>query len=74
MRFTVKHFNEHFPDDNACLDYMLELAYGDMSACPKCWVIDPGVVVKKRMISRSRRVSRCWEVEGAQTDERPPQV
>jgi len=41
MRFTIKHFNERFPDDNVCLDYMFELAYRDMPACPKCGVIDP---------------------------------
>lgn len=41
MRFTVKHFNERFPDDNSCLDYMFDLAYGQMPACPKCGVASP---------------------------------
>lgn len=41
MRFTVKHFNERFPDDNSCMDYMFELAYGHMPACPKCGVVNP---------------------------------
>jgi transposase len=41
MRYTVKTFNERFPDDNSCLDYMFEQAYGDMQACPKCGVVNP---------------------------------
>ena len=41
MRFTVTHFNERFPDDNACLDYMFGLAFGDISVCPKCGVANP---------------------------------
>ncbi len=41
MRFTVKQFNERFPTDDACLDYMFEQAYGAMPACPKCGVVDP---------------------------------
>lgn len=41
MKFTVKHFNERFPDDNTCLDYMFEQAYGSLPACIKCGVVDP---------------------------------
>ncbi len=41
MRFTVKQFNERFPTDDACLDYMFEQAYGNMPACPKCGVVEP---------------------------------
>lgn len=41
MRFTVKHFNERFPDDNACLDYLFEQVYGEMPACPSCGVVEP---------------------------------
>lgn len=41
MKFTVKHFNERFPDDDTCLDYMFQQAYGTMPACPKCGVVEP---------------------------------
>jgi transposase-like protein len=41
MRFTVKQFNERFPDDSACLDYIFYQSYGSMTACPKCGVIEP---------------------------------
>ncbi len=39
--FTVKQFNERFPDDTTCLDYLFEQAYGTMSACTNCGIIDP---------------------------------
>lgn len=41
MRFTVKHFNERFPDEDTCLDYMFQQAYGTMPACPKCGIAAP---------------------------------
>jgi transposase len=41
MRFTVKTFNERFPDDDTCLDYLFEQAYGSMIACPRCGIADP---------------------------------
>jgi transposase len=41
MKFTIKHFNERFPDDSTCLDFMFERAYGDLPACMKCGVVDP---------------------------------
>lgn len=41
MRYTIKQFNERFPDDTACLDYMFEQAYGSLVACSKCGVADP---------------------------------
>jgi transposase len=41
MKFTVKHFNERFPDDNTCLDFMFERAYGNLPACMKCGVVEP---------------------------------
>jgi len=41
MRFTVKIFNERFPNDDVCLDYLFEQAYGDLVACPKCGVTNP---------------------------------
>ena len=41
MRYTIKTFNEKFPDDDSCLNYLFEQAYGNMTACPKCGIIDP---------------------------------
>jgi transposase len=41
MKFTIKHFSERFPDDDSCLDYMFEQAYGSMPACPKCDIVEP---------------------------------
>lgn len=42
MRYTIKQFNEKFPNDDACLDYMFEEAYGNMKACSRCGVANPG--------------------------------
>ena len=41
MKFTVKQFNERFPDDDTCLDYMFERGYGKLTACTKCGIVDP---------------------------------
>lgn len=41
MKFTVKHFSERFPDDDTCLAFMFERAYGDLPACIKCGVVEP---------------------------------
>jgi transposase-like protein len=41
MRYTIKTFNEKFPDDDSCLGYMFEQAYGNMPACPNCGIVDP---------------------------------
>ena len=40
-KVTVKRFNELFPDDDTCLDFMFKQAYGSMPACPKCGVVEP---------------------------------
>ncbi len=42
MRHTIHHFNQQFPDDDTCLTYMFNQAYGAMVACPKCGVTNPG--------------------------------
>ncbi|SRR6266571_8740883 len=42
MKYTIKQFNEKFPNDDACLQYMFEQRFGIMSACPKCGVANPG--------------------------------
>lgn len=41
MKFTIKHFNERFPNDDTCLDFVFERAYGDLPACMKCGVDNP---------------------------------
>ena len=53
-KFTVKQFNELFPDDDACLDYTFKQAYGDMEACYNCGVIEP-----KYYRIRSKKVYSC---------------
>jgi hypothetical protein len=32
MRYTIKQFNERFADDDACIAYMFEQAYGGQPA------------------------------------------
>lgn len=38
MRYTLKDFKTEYPDDNACLQAVLDNRYG--TTCPKCGVID----------------------------------
>lgn len=40
-KVTVKRFNELFPDDDACLDFIFKQAYDGMPACRKCGVVEP---------------------------------
>lgn len=54
MKFTIKQFNEKFPSDDACLQYMFEQGYGNMTACPKC-----GVSEAKYYRVRSKKVYEC---------------
>lgn len=39
VRYTIKEFNEQFPDDDACLDAIFAMRYGDVDTCPKCGVV-----------------------------------
>lgn len=41
MKFTVKHFNQRFPDDDTCLDFMFKSTYSNLPACLKCGVVEP---------------------------------
>ena len=34
--FTIQDFWKRFPDDDACLDHLLRMRYGESSDCPKC--------------------------------------
>jgi transposase len=54
MKYTIKQFNEKFPSDDACLQYMFQQGYGAMTACPKCGVVDP-----KYYRVRSKKVYEC---------------
>lgn len=36
MRYTFKDLQKQFPDDDACLDAIFEMRYGDVEFCPKC--------------------------------------
>lgn len=40
-RYTIDTFHLDFPDDDTCLDYMFDLAYSNLPACPRCGVIEP---------------------------------
>ena len=33
---TIQEFMQRFPDDNACLDYLMHKQHGDKMDCPKC--------------------------------------
>jgi len=33
---TIQEFFKQFPDDDACLDYLMQLRHGDKRDCPKC--------------------------------------
>ena len=35
-KFTVQDFFKRFPDDDACLDHLMMLRYGESLDCPKC--------------------------------------
>lgn len=54
MNFTIKQFDEQFPNDDACLAYMFEQRYSHLSSCPKCGVADP-----RYYRVRSKKVYEC---------------
>jgi transposase len=33
---TIQDFFKQFPDDDACLDYLMQLKFGEILECPKC--------------------------------------
>lgn len=35
-KFTVQDFFKRFPDDDACLNHLMRLRFGDSMDCPKC--------------------------------------
>lgn len=40
MRYTLKQFQEEYPDDDACLEAVFQDRFGNLKCCPKCGVID----------------------------------
>lgn len=54
MKFTLKQFNDKFPSDDACLQYVFAARHGNMSACPKCGVASP-----RYYRVRSKKVYEC---------------
>ena len=36
MQYTILDFQKEFPDDDACLDRIFQMKYGDLDTCPKC--------------------------------------
>jgi transposase len=35
-KFSIKQFNQRFPDDSACLEEVKQLRFGDSLVCPRC--------------------------------------
>jgi predicted RNA-binding Zn-ribbon protein involved in translation (DUF1610 family) len=35
-QLTVQDFFDQFPDDQACLDHLMKVRFGHLTACPKC--------------------------------------
>lgn len=33
---TLKQFQAHFPTDDACLEHLFRVRYGQEPVCPKC--------------------------------------
>ena len=36
MKYTILDFQKDFPDDDACLEHIFQIKYGDAPFCPKC--------------------------------------
>jgi transposase-like protein len=51
---TIKQFNERFPDDEACLEHLMRVRYGETHHCKSCGAEARYYRVKKR---------RCYECE-----------
>tara|TARA_R110000868_G_scaffold307442_1_gene569105 strand:+ start:11210 stop:12076 length:867 start_codon:yes stop_codon:yes gene_type:complete len=51
---TIKQFNKQFPDDDACLDHLMNVRYGSKFFCTKC-----GAEAKHHRV----KARRCYECE-----------
>lgn len=36
MKFTITDFRKRFPDDDSCLEEVMNLRYADLEHCPEC--------------------------------------
>lgn len=54
--YTIKQFNDLYPDDNACLDYVFKQRFGNCKVCKKCGVTDP-----KYYRVNNRKVYECQD-------------
>jgi transposase-like protein len=36
MKFTIQDFKKRFPNDDACLEELMQLSYGAVTDCPEC--------------------------------------
>lgn len=49
MRFTIATFNQQFPNDDACLDYLFKVKFEELKGCPCCGLYEAKYYrVKKR--------------------------
>lgn len=55
-KFSFKDFLEQYPTEQACLDKVFQMRYGNLMCCPKCAVIDA-----KFYKLRKRRCYECGE-------------
>ncbi|OJV54045.1 MAG: hypothetical protein BGO31_11805 [Bacteroidetes bacterium 43-16] len=53
-KYTIKKFQEEYPDDDACLDKIYKLIYGNMTECPKCGSIKEFIRIKTRRCYQCR--------------------
>ena len=45
--FTIQDFFKRFPTDDACLDHLMHIRYGDSAECPKCGKVSKFARIKK---------------------------
>lgn len=55
-KFTFKDFLERYPNDDACLEAIFKIRYGDLECCPKCAVANA-----KFYKMKNRRCYACGE-------------
>ena len=51
-KYTIKQFQEDYPDENACLDKVFRLVYCGLKCCPKC---------NKEVTFRRVSTRRCYQ-------------
>lgn len=55
-KFTFKDFLERYPNDDACLEAIFQIRYGNIECCPKCAVVNA-----KFYKMKARRCYACGE-------------